>query len=343
LAIYSLLRGVQAELFYHRLAWSLLGGCCIFLGILTKGPVALYPLPIALVYSVVFNFRSWSKQDLMNSIRKLAQPLVLTIWICLVVTALFGLLFWLQPMSLNYITQYFEQRLLAVIMGTRADQKLLGLERFYILYQLLLENAILIAVSLIIGLTARYKSIKSFAKETKRWIVFFIILGFGATLPILMSTKQSGIYLIPGIPMFAIAAALYWYEKRAIFAPMMTKLQKYALPANVLLIVFAIGLFGLTYRNAGTLRREKTLIQFLEKTNEIVPSQSKITVTSDLIDNFVYHTYFQRLGRYALHADTISNYFFDDKPLEELTQKMVNDNNYNLIYELENFSLYRKD
>ena len=88
--------------------------------------------------------------------------------------------------------------------------KLSGWQHLEIVETLFVELLPILIVFLLFYLALKFKKIDILIpKQYINFGLFFTFLGFSATLPIIISTKQSGIYLIPGLPMFAFAATFF--------------------------------------------------------------------------------------------------------------------------------------
>jgi hypothetical protein len=167
-------------------------------------------------------------------------------------------------------------------------------------------------------------------------------MGFGATLPILASTKQSGIYLIPGLPMFSIAALLYSLPaidvqfNKSFFTTYKTQIN--TLWVGLLLI----GVIS-TYTNFGKKGREQGIIADLEQIKPLIPQNSYISVCDTMMHDFVIHTYMQRMNHYELKpiSDSsqylMTNHLCDSLEILRLT-------NYEkwTVQDLDYFKIYRK-
>lgn len=260
---------------------------CVFLGILTKGPVALYPLSVPFVYYII-------KGDL-----KFRQMLKITFSSGFISVFLLLFLLMIEKDALFFFQQYWEQRLKAVIIGNRDDMKLAGWGRLYILFQLIVELSPTIILILSGWIFTRIKNWKIDISPYKKEIFFFTMMGISATTPILLSTKQSGIYLIPGIPMFSVAAAL-------VSLPFLKKMKTFRwFQANVdkikyFFIISIAVVFLYSALQFGKPGREVDLMHDIEIINNIVPKGSKLGVCQEMKKEFVLHTYLQRMGKYEL-------------------------------------------
>jgi 4-amino-4-deoxy-L-arabinose transferase-like glycosyltransferase len=273
----------------------------IFLGILTKGPVALYPLSIPILFA--FFTKEITIKKAFN------YTFILTF----LNVFLFISLLYFNAEAKQYFSNYWEQRLLAVIVGSRDDMKLSGWQHLEIVKTLFVELLPILGLFLIFYLTLKFKKIDVLIpRKYINFGLFFTFLGFSATLPIIISTKQSGIYLIPGLPMFAIAAtffALPFFE-RLIDLKMFTRFAKQ-------LTYFSwFGLVAtLIYSAAitGTYQRDKLLLSDVENLKKIIPQDAKVGVCFQMMNDFTFHVNLQRFCRYELRKNTPTEFFLTRK------------------------------
>jgi hypothetical protein len=298
----------------------------VFLGLMVKGPVALYPMALPVVYW-------WIKRSpsLMLSVSSSAFILGGSI-LCFVCMLYF------VPDALEYFQAYWNQRLKAVITGSRNDMKLMGWDRFYILGQLAIQILPATFIAVVSFFIAKANKIKLPHQDA----LIFVIMGFGATLPILASTKQSGIYLIPGLPMFSIAALMYSLPAIEILFNKHFFI-KYKTQINVLWgSLLLIGVIS-TYTNYGKKGREQGIISDLEQIKPMIPQNSYISVCDTMMHDFVIHTYAQRMNHYELKsiADS-SEYLMTNHLCDSLDIKKLYNYQRLEITGLDYFTIYKK-
>ena len=284
-ALYFIIRSIQHKS-ERAIKYAVFAGGSIFLGVLTKGPVALYPLafPAILWLTGLTTFR---------------KSLLTSLISFLFAFGFLTLLLVFQDDAHYFFNQYWEQRLKAVITGSRDDMILTGWERLFIIKQLLIELSPMVGIMFITALLLKINRIIIPFQDYKREILAFVLLGLSATLPILASTKQSGIYLMPGIPMFSIAAAIVSVP---VFRYISTtkkwniwkfNLGYFAFSGCIIVLIFSFLQFG----KPG---REEALIHDVELLKSHIPEGSKVGVCKEMMSEFVLHTYLQRMNKYEL-------------------------------------------
>ncbi len=265
----------------HRNLYVIGAAISIYLGVLAKGPVALYPL--------AFPGILWFCRLSLS----LSRATFTTIGATTIFVSIFALMLYLIPASAEYFKIYWEQRLKAVIVGSRADDLVSGWARFYIIYQIFLESSVLLGLLIIIWFTNKWQKITS--KSTPKLSWTFVLLGLAASLPILASTKQSGIYLIPGLPMFSIGFGIWISEW---FGPFLEK--KLSTLMTISFISLSVVGIVVASLNFGTYRREAGFIKDIEDLRNHVSVGSRIGVCDKSMHDFMVQTYMQRMGKYEL-------------------------------------------
>jgi 4-amino-4-deoxy-L-arabinose transferase-like glycosyltransferase len=262
----------------------------ILLGILTKGPVALYPVCIPALYHLVMDRQHWMKGIIQSAVIGLA------------VAGLFTMLLLVHEPARYFFTQYWEQRLSVAIEGGRIDGLRTGWGRLYIFWLLLRENAMILPVSMLLLFIAWRKRLllKVYAYE-RRVTLFYFLLALCATVPVMASTRQAGMYLIPGLALFAMAAGY-------LHAPLFIKWFSTITPKTnrIISILAAVGI-GCVIVHAvmigGRPGRERALLHDLPHLQKIIPAGARVAVCDDVMSNFVYHVYLQRFHKIELTRD----------------------------------------
>ena len=284
-----------------KLFYGFLSCFSIFLGVLTKGPVALYPLAIPILFAF------FTKE--INYKKAFNYTLILT----LVSVFLFVLLIYFNAAANNYFTNYWQQRLLAVIVGSRTDMKLNGLERLDILWTLFIELSPILIVFLLFYIILKIKKVTiNIPKQYIHFGLFFLFLGLSATLPIMISTKQSGIYLIPGLPMFAFSAAFFALP----FFERLVNLKMFSVFSRRFQYFSWFGLaFTLIYTAAitGDYGRDKLLLSDVKTLKSIIPEGEKVGVCYEMMTDFTFHVNLQRFCKYELRKNTPTTFFLTRK------------------------------
>jgi 4-amino-4-deoxy-L-arabinose transferase-like glycosyltransferase len=260
----------------HSRIFGVWAGCTIFLGILSKGPVALYPLAIPILLCLVMtHLKFW-------------DACIKTIIPTFVAVGLFFLLCILNEDAFDYFRTYWEQRLQAVIIGTRQDMALHGIERLSIVKDYLMEGSLTFAFMVAAYL---YKPVPL---EVRKWSGFFILLGLCGMLPIIISTKQSNIYLVPSMPMLSFALAI-------IISGLDLKVSRfwYRLSFIGFILIGVLGL-GVFFHKWGSLGRDYDQISSIHQISKIIPARTTICMNNQDHKDFRVHGYMQRMAKLSI-------------------------------------------
>lgn len=251
----------------------------IVAGILSKGPLALFPAATILI--VWFVFRRMS----------LRAAMLYTLLLMGLVAAMMGaLLLWNEAAREN-IFSYFRYQFVASIEGRRGAAP----NRLDIVFKVLQETAPVLAVC----------GILLFLNRVKRWAVVMgtpvfrmalvcLLLGVSGSLPIVFSARQNGYYLVPSFSMYALGAALLVVP---IVDVLVSKIRPGGKAARVFFAVSCLALVsvvGYSVMQVGTVRREKSTIGDVKAIGAVVPAGSTVTVCSDLWDEWTLHGYLSR-------------------------------------------------
>lgn len=283
-----------------NLRWKLtLAGVSVYLGLMTKGPVGLYPVATPFLFMLTATLPAIRKADI-------AKGALRSAWVGLVALGLFALMLALVPESRVYFENYWQKRLGVVLSGVREDAELTGLARLSIFRILAKEMAVLIAAFFILFFISRRKKINAGPfRHERRTGLLFLLLGFAATLPIMLSARQNGIYIIPAMPVFALAAG-YWHLPllHHWLAPspgkttrFFEKLRWLSIAGLIVLSAYVVFLFG----KPG---RDRALLHDLPMIRQAIPKGEKVLVCEKLMYDQQLHTYLQRFHHLELTRDT---------------------------------------
>jgi len=288
--IFSLKALIQNKIFY-----LLLSGLFILFAFLTKGFVGLFPLVIIIIYWITINKISFSKTILYTGIL---------------------LLFPIEPKSLNNITQYFNIQLIPSIKNNRE----LADYRFYILVRLLNELIPIVIITLVITLINKFHNILKRKIEFKN-ILFFILIAFSASIPLLITQKQNGYYLVPSIPFFSISFSILIVQYlQDYFANIESKRFIIIKKFFILLFFFTI-IFSFSF--IGKYSRDKEMLKDIYSISNQIPQGTVISVPQKLCYDWTLIAYFSRINNISLDCSSKQKYYLIKKDFvpEELITK----------------------
>jgi 4-amino-4-deoxy-L-arabinose transferase-like glycosyltransferase len=271
-------------------------GISCFFGILAKGPVSLYLWTIPTLFWLFFKEKT-RFVDILNQTKRI---------VAVSMAAFLGLLL-VSSAARNFFDNYWTQRLSAVFSSERSDSNLSGFGKLEILQTLALEIAPLVGLLLIFYFFNQYLASKIdasrnlfFQKKYLKMAGFFAALGLAGSIPIVASAKQSGIYLLPSLPMFALAwafASRHFFEKTIENALFLLKIRPFI---GFLTVGIFIGMCFNIAQIFGKPGREKAILNDLDFLKKQIPDGSRVAVCPNTMGNFTMHTYLQRFAKIEL-------------------------------------------
>ncbi len=296
---------VYFSLKYHKenqVKHIFLAGLFIFLAFLTKGFTGIFPLSIFL-WLFIFIRKDKKFKLLLN------------------ISLLF--LFTIIPLILLYLFNYTAIESLTNYINIQVIKSIQEIEtvenRFFIVKKLLLEILPIISLSTII-LVIHWKKNNNIITVYKKWIYFFFSLAISGVLPIMVSMKQSGFYILTTLPYFCIGFGLL----------IVPNIYKYFNQINYrkikigsfMLLTISIILSLSMYKKIG---RDLNMISDIKLFMDIIPKNSTVSISSN---RKIYNLtgYFARYGNISL--DRKDQHVFHIEYIDEFKKEK---NKYNKI------------
>ncbi|MTI31794.1 ArnT family glycosyltransferase [Xanthovirga aplysinae] len=259
-------------------------GLTLLFGALTKGFIALFPWS--------FPFFYWIFRKKISFKRMLADTCIIIIFTILP----FIFLLLTSPDAADSLQKYFNQQ---VVKSLREVQTVGS--RFYILkrtFEELLPALIIILTVLLIAFKRSYSL--SLLKNSFKTAFPFIFLSFSGVIPIMISLKQSGIYILPVFPFFTIALALISVDPiRYLTRQINLKGNWYKAFKYGSYLLFLSGV-TLSLSQKDKIGRSKDIILDVYSIMEIVPSNNIVGLCKELRENWELYGYFHRYADISL-------------------------------------------
>ncbi len=239
--------------------YSSIGGSLIFLALLTKGPVALFPLAVPF-------FFIWSEE----SFNWKQSFLYMTIQFAVTV-AIFAFVFSMEVPK-NFLQHYLKVQLLPNLN----HQTKTNTTHFAILLQLLIALSPLLVLSVIVFFINRKKVIAD--KLLLSAALIFIAIGLSASIPIMLSAKQNKHYLLPSLPLFAIGfACLIFPLVKSLEEKLKKQInEKASIGIKAACLIVMSVCFCLSIKNAASYSRDETMLIDIEKIQALVENENVI-------------------------------------------------------------------
>ena len=266
----------------YKLYFTFIAGFFVFLGFLTKGFVALFPLSIFFIYFIFYKEFSF-KRFLFASFSVVVGAVVPMI-----------ILFVLNNDAYESIKSYLEIQVVNSLNNVvTVDSRLFIIKRFF--NELLV---MMILVMMIYLFTKKY-SVNFVSKDVK---IFVFLFSFSLTgvLPILVSMKQSGYYILTVYPIVAIGFVSLFQNHLLIFH---NYLKTKVLTKYISVFVLVLGTFFILF-NLNSYSRDEQLIKDITKINSLVQKGEVVCGTSDLSTQYSILGYLYRMNFVSVSFDT---------------------------------------
>lgn len=224
----------------RRTLASPLVGVLVAIGILIKGPVALFPLAAPLVFAVIVD-------------RQFRHGIYRSTLATLTCSAVIGGLMLSEP-AREAIGSYLHQQLFASLAGERPAVH----DRLYLANHIAIN--LLPAVLLTVFVTIK-QGRGVFSSKAMAWLS----IGLIASLPLLISPRQFRHYLFPSLPYFALAAAM-------IARPRIYLNARWAQIGAALLLITALIRGTLTFAEPG---KDATVLRALSEVATVAEEQGQ--------------------------------------------------------------------
>jgi hypothetical protein len=196
-------------------------------------------------------------------------------------------------LSRTSLTDYIQQQVLPAMSGARE----VGAGSFTILKELLQEVILPILGLGILAIAAARRFVAP-SWLARRQAASFLLLGLAGTLPILVSAKQAGHYLVPAVPLYVLAAAIAFAPSAGVFVERWTRTG--AQWVNLACLIMLLGTIGAAY--APALGRDRARLANLDALDPSVPRDATVGICPAANDDWGLHAWFERRFRVSLDA-----------------------------------------
>jgi 4-amino-4-deoxy-L-arabinose transferase-like glycosyltransferase len=262
-------------------------GLMLTLGFLTKGFVAFFPWTFPFLWWIFTRRKSFGKVIIDGAVIFLftLAPLVLTI-----------LLF---PVARLSLYKYIDNQVINSIRNVVTVNS-----RFDIVKRLLSELAPAAGLCIIFLVFVRLiKSSGVLVKEDCKKALAFILLGLTGVLPVMISMKQSGFYIIPAYPFFAIGAGIILNSSiDALLIQMNFKSKGFLFFKLIGYGLFFTGIL-LSLYFSDHFSRDKNKIKDTYTILTEIPQGSIININPAMYGDWSLHAYFSRFKNISLDPD----------------------------------------
>jgi len=326
-AIYSLLLSTRKPTInFHLLAAAFV----LFLAVLTKGLVGLFPLAFLLFH--YFIFKPYSFSIALKRTGLLISSLLL----------FFGILFLAVPESWTSIQQYLDVQLLASLNGERRLYYFQN-NRFFIVGQLAWTLTPMFLFLLAVSIFCKILKLKTAIDHSQNryaWLFFWV--GLSASLPIMISPRQALPYLIPSLPYFSLAVGLWSASKVQSAMDYISNLsfnwlrvmEGFALSLCIFGMVLSVQKYGQSnQRDYGVIQDAKTIGVLVGQKNTVASTSYNMYISG----------YLMRFNQINLDTQSYNHSYLitpKNAPLNDPNFKQIERHTYDyLIYKNQNKSV----
>jgi len=265
----------------------IISGLMLSLGFLTKGFVSLFPWAFPFVMWIFLRKKSFG--------RMAADTII--IFLGTVIPILF--LITISPAAMLSLHKYIDNQVIYSIRNIVTVSS-----RFDILFRLLNEIAPLAVLCLIFILTGRYRKLNVVINpENTRKALAFIALGLSGVLPIMISMKQSGFYILPVYPFFAVATGILLYPYTG---PLLDRINYQSKSFKIFrltgILIFSTGIF-LSILFSGGYSRDEAKLKDTWSILPYLPAGSIVNIDPQMYEDWSLHGYFERFKHISLDPD----------------------------------------
>lgn len=266
------------------LLWIVFAGVSLFLALLCKGFTSLYIWSVPFFMWVFFRKESFGKMFFHSSV--LVAFTLIPLAILLLIS---------EP-ALDTLTKYINNQVVGGITKVQTVNS-----RFTIVLKFLLTSLPSILLTGIIILIGKKKRILSYLKTHKKIAFTLLAITFAGILPIMISLKQRGFYILTVYPFFALGLSM-------LVLPLISQFKTWKNNLVKLITVGAIILaLVLSILNWGKLNRDHTLVNDCKLIINTVGKGNRINVCYEVRKRYNIVAYFARYGNVSLMTSKLSN------------------------------------
>jgi 4-amino-4-deoxy-L-arabinose transferase-like glycosyltransferase len=274
----------------RRFFLIVLSGLMLAFGFLTKGFVAFFPWTLPFFLWLFLMDKSFGRMFSDS------------FWIFFFTITPLLLLILLSPVARLSLHKYISNQVIESIRHIVTVDS-----RFDIVKRLFYEIApvaVLCVIFIFIGRTRKIPVVFT-AGNTKKALVF-ISVGLTGVLPIMISLKQSGFYILPTYPLFSIGASVLMYPFiDSLLIRIDYRSKSFIFFKWVSCFLFFSGVF-LSVWYSGGYSRDRDKIMDTKEVLSVIPEGSIINISPDMYEDWSLHAYYARFSNVSLDPDLSS-------------------------------------
>ena len=265
----------------------LLSGIGLALGFLTKGFVAFFPWTLPFMLWLFLRHKTFGRMVTES-----------TCLLFITITPLFLLVLFF-PVARISLLEYFNHQVIESLKnGITVDSRL------DIIKRMLNEIAPAAGLCILFYILGRFSKVQIVnGNENIKKSMVFIFLGLTGVLPVMISMKQSGFYILPTYPFFSLGAAIFMYTYIDDFIGRIDfKSRRFLFFRWTGYGIFSIGILLSLWFSDGY-SRDSDKIKDTYKVLSVVPAGSIININPGMYGDWSLHAYFARFKNVSLDSD----------------------------------------
>ena len=309
---------ITKSIMENKIYLTIIGSFFIILAFLSKGPVGLFPLSIPMVYFLVF------KDNRKQNIRYFLILLFFT-------ASISYFLAWLFPELKQNIVSYLDEQLLPSLKNKR---EITTENRFSILFTILADITLPILIGLLFIVKNRKRKILN-----QKYGFYFLIVALSASIPLILTLKQSSFYSIPSIPFYilSISAIIVPFIKIEVDKISNRTQQKLLKISYALFVLTGIFIFSRTEKYS----RDENMIKDVRTISKYVHRGSILSTSKKLSRNWGLIAYMSRINYLSITSIKGYDYFLVEKN-KKISKNVLKNYDTILSSELRRYILLKK-
>ncbi|OLE83362.1 MAG: hypothetical protein AUF76_06620 [Acidobacteria bacterium 13_1_20CM_2_65_9] len=254
-------------------------GLCIAGAVLSKGPVGFFPLAAPVIMAVLPDRRRSSLWSAAGQ------------W---TMVALCAVVLYRAPSARDSLSTYVDQQIITALAGQRE------VSGSSITIVIALLQGVWLPMTLAIALVVA--AARGWVRPTSRdrqVAIVFTLIGLAGTLPMLVSPKQTGHYLMPAVPFYAIGAAALVAETVDTLA---RRLSKGRGVFAIRILTAAVALVGLVAISLPAVERDPMRLADLDRLAAVAPRGETVGICPSANGDWMLHAWMQRRFLVSLDA-----------------------------------------
>jgi 4-amino-4-deoxy-L-arabinose transferase-like glycosyltransferase len=272
----------------HRFTYIFLSGLMLALGFLTKGFVAFFPWTLPFLIWLLLRQHSF-RSIVVDS---LGVFLFTVIPLLLLVLAV--------PEAKLSLLKYIDVQVINSLKNTTTVET-----RFYIIERLFSELIpALILFLLFVAFAWRKKIPLNVLKTNAKTATVFLLLGLTGVLPIMVSMKQNGFYILTSLPFFALGIGIFLIPLvEYLFKNFNYKSKGYLVFGWTASVFLIVGI-SLSVFFSSQIGRDENMIKDTYKVLSVLPKGSIINIHPTMSQYWSLHGYFSRYKNVSLDPNS---------------------------------------